>query len=401
LKLDDGDIKDIITRTLKDTLKLSDITLKGAGKNLPDSLKLSALKRFDIIKLLPDTLKVDDGDIIDIITRLLKDSLKLSDVYSKEWTLARTYSDTLKLVDNYDRLWNVVRLYSENIKLSDVLTKSTARILEDVLKVDDGDITDIITRTLYENLKLSPIYSRIWSLSRTYSETPKLVDIVTKHTKRTMPKEFILLSDIIHKLPNKVLKNNLKVIDGKVALSVFKIIKMLKLFEEVFLEDARSRVFHPNRTLPELLKLSPVYARIWDLSRTYTQNLVLSPVLKKATSRELIDTLKLIDVLAAHRYYGRILSVSLKLSDNRKSKTNKLQKDNLKLADILIHTYLRFINLSDALKLSATKSYIKIRYGNLSETLKLNAEYLQITKLPNLMLLANNIVANIYDIASL
>jgi hypothetical protein len=359
---------------------------------LKDTTILSDLKKFDIDKLITDILKLDDGDITNVIIRLLSDTLKLSDVYNKEWALERTYSDSLKLVDNYDRLWDIVRLYSDNLKLADVLTKSTSRILADDLKLDDGDITDIITRILSENLILSDNYSRIWDLARSYNDNLKLIDVGTKHTSRILPNEYLLLSAVLSKLPNKVLKNNLKIADAKVQLSVFKIIKMLTVYEEIFLEDVYSRQFYPSRTLPESLKLSDNYSRIWTLSRSYTDNLKLSPVLRNSISRELIDNLRLIDVLDAHREYGRILFGTIKLGDIKTLKTNKKLINSLLLNDEFIHTYITFLSLADALKLTSVWNYIKIRYGNLNENFKLNDDYIKLSISPDLMLFANNVI---------
>ena len=260
LKLSDGDITDIIRRRLTDTLKLTGVIRKSPSREIKNTLKLVDIIRKKPIRTLADTLKLSDAtiEIIKVLAKLFSETLKLDDADVNAQSM-KLLKDSLKLSDNRSKIWSLSRAYSDSLKLTSISRQGAGKnltdslVLEDLkyfiigklltsdLKLSDGDITDIITRTLYEDVKLVDNYNRIWTLSRTYADNLKLVDILTKGTSRKLIED-VKLSDAIPIFDiNKLLKNNLFLVDN--------------------------------------------YSRIWSLARTYSDTLKLVDIGTKHTKR--------------------------------------------------------------------------------------------------------------------
>jgi hypothetical protein len=115
LILTDGDITDVILKLITDSFKLNAQITKDTARKLSDNLKLSDLILNLAGKLLSDSLKLTSITSFDI-SRNLSDSIILTDTYDRIWVLARTYSDNLVLTDIYNS--NLRTLFTETMKLS-------------------------------------------------------------------------------------------------------------------------------------------------------------------------------------------------------------------------------------------------------------------------------------------
>ncbi len=164
-------------------------------------------------------------------TKTLTEPLGLSDVYSRTWTVYRTYSELLGGVDTVIPVRQVVKVLTELLGLSDTVFKSPSIVKSELLGlVDVYSRTWTIQREYSELLGLVDTYSRTWTVYRTYSELLALADAVSKEPSKTFPETLGLL-DSVTKSPS-ILKS-----------------------EALALVDTYSRVQSIRRTYTELLGL--------------------------------------------------------------------------------------------------------------------------------------------------
>jgi hypothetical protein len=136
-----------LARTYSDNLILNDGETNNFTRLLSDTLKLTANLTKMPGKKLSEDLILNDGDITDIILKLITESFKLNAQVTKD--------TTRKLIDN--------------LKLFDLLNKKPSRIISDSLKLNSS-ILFIPNKNLNDSLKLTDNYSRIWHSVKTYQD---------------------------------------------------------------------------------------------------------------------------------------------------------------------------------------------------------------------------------------
>jgi hypothetical protein len=147
-------------KTLSDNLVISDYFCLPIEVELDEVILLPDSHSLDLIKLLSDNLLLNEGET-DIFTRTLSDSLKLSDNYSKEWVLDRTLLENLKLTDDFSKTWNLSRTYTDNLVLGDTVVGST--IIDWVITLLDSlKLSDVFSSLIID---YAPVFSETIHLS--------------------------------------------------------------------------------------------------------------------------------------------------------------------------------------------------------------------------------------------
>jgi hypothetical protein len=199
-------------QTCSDNIKLSDslVEIRGLYRSLTENLLLSSSKILSPIKILTNDIKINDTKKISISKALL-DSIKVTDKLPLDRYL--TYSENIKLSDDVKLC--KAKLLSENIIVNSEIIKSIDKVLldnivinesinhieiqfeeviilrencnsgltktfSDSLKLNDGDITNILEKTLTDNLKLSS--SKTLDIIRNISDNLKLSDDLTTNS---------------------------------------------------------------------------------------------------------------------------------------------------------------------------------------------------------------------------
>ncbi|MBA7521251.1 hypothetical protein ES705_13356 [subsurface metagenome] len=145
------------------------------------------------------------------------------------------------------------------------------------------------SKILSEELALLDTYSRTWSAHKTYSELLGLADIVSKGVVQHPLIEALGLSDTVVKEPGKVLKESLGLLD--VYSRTWSVYRTYS--EPLGLLDTITKGV--SLPLTEILGLLDTYNRTWAIQRTYTEALGLEDRLSKHPSKALVEALGLLD----------------------------------------------------------------------------------------------------------
>lgn len=211
-------------------------------------------------------------------------------VTPKAWSKA--LSENLGLLDTYDRTWAIYRVYPEILGLSDtvVATRLLTKILTELLGLSDTVKKDA-TKVLAENLGLLDVYSRIWSIYRTYDELLGLADSIQKDVALHPLVEPLGLADT-------VVKSTVITRDELLGLKD-SVVKDTAVTRTELLGLADTIIKGVGLPLSEILGLLDTYTRVWSIQRTYTEALGLEDRVSKHISlHALTEVLGLLDSIA-------------------------------------------------------------------------------------------------------
>jgi len=146
----------------------------------------------------------------------LSESFSLTDNYTKEWALSRTYSESFGVSDSWSGGKLISEEYAESLSLSDVKTKQIIKLLSESNSLSDSNI-NYPTKNLTESFSLGD--SKIFSIVKLLSEGFSFVDDVvgTKKIFRIFS-ESVSLSDSEWSDITKSLSESFSLSDGDITV---------------------------------------------------------------------------------------------------------------------------------------------------------------------------------------
>ena len=333
-------------------------------------------------KTLTESLGLSDS-MTKSATHSLSENLALSDIYSRTWTANRIYTESLNLADAirksafkrlnesmtltdiFNRIWNANRVYSESLSLNDAISR-------------------VVDKSLSESLSLFDIYTRVWTANRPLYDSLNLKDSITKSPSikkgeilelvdtisalRTLLQtlaEVLTLSDKITKNPNILKVEDIGLLDTHTKTTYKTHTESLafqdtlqkeadKAFVEILgVSDTISR--DAMISLEEVLQILDTIAKSPSLS--LSEILGLRDFVIKGISKTFAEELALYDSISTIKALIKILTEELVLKDTF-SRVFNIQKnlaETLTLQDkiskeIDLHTLSEIINLYDYTK---------------------------------------------------
>jgi len=197
------------------------------------------------------------------------ESLAISDVYTRVWSICREQTEELAVTDVFSRVLEVYRTLSETTSLTDTISalKLYLKFLEEALVLTDKTIKSI-SAVKTESMSLAEVFGKIWSIYRICSETLSLIDKTLK-SPSTIKAEIIGTSDLLSKAP------------------------LLTRKELVLLEDKITRLWTLIRELTETLTTSDILTK--HISTSKQELLQLSDLVRKQPQIPLTELQSLID----------------------------------------------------------------------------------------------------------
>lgn len=170
------------TKSLSDSLSLSDSIVKSVGPVKADSLSLS-----DTIAKTPGPVKADSLSLSDTIVKSVKpvkaDSLSLSDVFSRVVSYIRGLSDALSLSDSISKSSRLSK--SDSLSLSDSIIKSIKPVKADTLSLSDSMNSMIVgSKDIALGDSLLTITKTLNSLATLIYEAPSLITVTQNKFSR-------------------------------------------------------------------------------------------------------------------------------------------------------------------------------------------------------------------------
>jgi len=160
----------------------------------------------------------------------LSESVSVSDVFSRTWTIDRSYSESISISDVFSRIWSVYRSFPETLSLTDTVTalKVLVKELTETLGLSDA-ITKFASVIKSETLSLTDIVEKVKTIYRELSETLGLTDRISKLTQITRT-ESLSLSDILEKrfVILKILTETLGLSDTLARIRIKKTLARIK-----------------------------------------------------------------------------------------------------------------------------------------------------------------------------
>lgn len=123
--------------------------VSNANKDVIDSIIITQTNADAETTWYIDNFNIDFPALVETITvssttnksanRLFLETLTLTDIYLRVWSMALTFTETCSLTDSYSRTWALTnRSYSETITLVDTVNKATAiRAISDSITIGD------------------------------------------------------------------------------------------------------------------------------------------------------------------------------------------------------------------------------------------------------------------------
>jgi len=181
----------VYTKTLTESLSLSEVLSKRTSKALSDTVSLSDLI-YKAISKSPfiETLSLSDILSIGIAYALtLIDSFSLSDSLVKR--VGKSVSDSLSLSDLISR--TTAKLLSDSLSLSDILSRGTAKSLLDSLS-----LTDMTAKAVGKSISDSILLSDVLTRGRILTDSLSLSDALSKAIGKRLL-DNIAISDLLGK----------------------------------------------------------------------------------------------------------------------------------------------------------------------------------------------------------
>ena len=201
-----------LTKSLSDTISLSDSIKNKPGLNKADSISMSdtfinsfGLNKSDTVNLSDDISKspgINKTDTINLSDSILKtpglnksDSVNLTDDIIKTSEINK--ADTINLTDSFSKVASFLRSFSDTINLSDTILKNIGLSLSDTINLSDN-FNAIITLilSLNDTISMSDSISKEVDLSK--EDAINLTDEIIKSFGLNET-DTVNLSDIISK----------------------------------------------------------------------------------------------------------------------------------------------------------------------------------------------------------
>lgn len=258
-------------------------------KNLSESLHTTATITKEPTKLLNSSFALSDSKLFSII-HILSDSLSISD--GEEGIIQRLLSESFGLSSSVTK--SELRSLSDAIAMSATMTRSTDHVLSDSFNFADA-ITRSMIRILSDTITGSDAYSRVWELSREYSEETNLSDALTKQEEKA-------LSDSLGLTDSKTIQT-IKLLSESMDFSdILEKVKTLPMYAEFY------------KNLSETMHLTDNYERLWLILREYSESIDATDLLTKDIFRTLSQTLNATDVV--NKETDREMDEGISLTDN-------------------------------------------------------------------------------------
>lgn len=170
------------TKSLSDTVTLSDSIVKSVGIPKSDSLSLS-----DTIVKSAGLAKDDSISLSDSIVKSAKpvkaDSISLSDSFGKVVSFLRTFGDTVNLSDAIVK--SVKPVKADSISLSDAIVKSARPVKADSISLSDAmDLMIVGSKDIALGNSLLTITKTLNSLATLIYEAPSLITVTQNKFSR-------------------------------------------------------------------------------------------------------------------------------------------------------------------------------------------------------------------------
>ncbi len=139
-----------------------------------------------------DAMTISEPSMIKAATRLFAETMAISEVIIK--SPARELLETLTLSEVYSRLWTIDRVFSEVATLSEVISKAMARLWEESLTITDSVIKEagrIFSETI---TAIDSLSSR--TITRIFTEIATLTEIVAKDVSLTISEAISLVDTL-------------------------------------------------------------------------------------------------------------------------------------------------------------------------------------------------------------
>jgi hypothetical protein len=168
-------MESLVTKTCSDSITVSDVLQKQAGK------------------VLAEASSITDA-ILRTIQRAFSEAAPITDALTSIRTLPYTASESMPVSDSVVK--QTGRPLSESISITDVILRVTSRLFDETIAV-----TDAILRTTGKvlNEATSIADTLVRTVSRALSETPTVTDSITRVTGRTLGDSFSV-TDLVAKV---------------------------------------------------------------------------------------------------------------------------------------------------------------------------------------------------------
>lgn len=209
--------------------------------------------------------------------------------------MIRILSDTIAGSDSYSRIWNLSREYSEETNLSDALTKQEERTLSDSLGLTDSKTIQTI-KLLSESMDFSDILEKVKTLPM-YAEFYKNLS-ETMHLTDNYDRLWLILREYSESIDTTDL----------LTKDIFRTLSQTINSTDVLTKET-------DREVSEGISLTDVYDRTWIAIREYSESTTLTDAINKYLQRTLSETLDASDGDMTMQYV-KLLTESFDISDH-------------------------------------------------------------------------------------
>ena len=254
-------------------------------------------------------------------SRSLSDTITLSDEAGKRAGLGK--ADTITLSDAISRAWVASKSFGDTVTLSDAIGKTAAKSFSDTITLSDAvnvikilvlQLADTITLSdaaskssslgKADTITLSDAITRVWAISRSFGDTLTLTDAQVK-TLALAKADTLTLSDAVSKRAGLGKSDTTTLSDAVSKASG------LGKSDTVTLSDAIAKSV--LKVVTDQIALTDVLTKFLGLSKADT--LAVSDAVAKAVGKTTTDTLTLSDAFDAQLGTGGPTNHTLSLSD--------------------------------------------------------------------------------------
>lgn len=234
----------------------------------------------------------------------LSDTITLSDAVTGK-AVGAGKSDTITLSDNLSRVWAISRSFSDTTTLSDVVAKAVG-----LPRSDSLTLTDTLAKAYglrpADTITLTDAFSKVWTVARSFADSLTLSDSPSKSVGLSRA-DIITLQD---------------------AATQFKGYA-LSLSDTVTLTDAIAKSAGLGKS--DSLTLTDAMTRAWVAVRSYADTITLSDSISKRVATTIADTIATSDAIG--KAPGLAKADTITLADAVQRATGLSRSDSITLSD--------------------------------------------------------------------
>lgn len=249
------------TKTLTDTVTVSDTLLKTATRTLSEAVTVTATLLKVATRTLTEVITNSDT-LIRTVSRALLEAFTTSDVFSGLRTKPLDATEAITVSDTFIR--SIARLLTEAITNTDTLIKTASRSFAEAIVTSDT-LLKTPNKILAEVISLADTIQR--TASRSLSEAVTITGTFLKTASRTFT-EAITLADVLLRTPGKVVTEFLSVTD-QLSRTLSRSLSEAATATATLLKTS-------SRSLVEVFTLTDVFAHTSAYTRTFTEGISLT-----------------------------------------------------------------------------------------------------------------------------